>query len=78
VLEAVLRIGKKSLKTGFLYTLAAAAFVGIYFFNIPFPVIVLSAGLIGYFAGTFAPGWFPKSAAGASSSRRILLSLKGG
>ena len=59
VLEAVLRIGKKSLKTGFLYTLAAASFVGIYFFNIPFPVIVLSAGLIGYVSGTFAPAWFP-------------------
>ena len=55
VLEAVLRIGKKSLKTRFLYSLAAAAFVGIYFFNVPFPIIVLSAGLIGYFAGTAAP-----------------------
>jgi chromate transporter len=66
VLEAVLRIGKKSLKTGFLYTLAAAAFVGIYFFNIPFPVIVLSAGLIGYFSGTFAPGLFPKAAGSAA------------
>jgi chromate transporter len=55
VLEAVLRIGKKSLKTRFLYSLAAAAFVGIYFFNIPFPVIVLSAGLIGYVFGTTAP-----------------------
>lgn len=56
VLEAVLRIGKKALKTKFLYTLAAAAFVGIYFFNVPFPFIVLSAGLIGYFTGTAAPG----------------------
>ncbi len=48
VLEAVLRIGKKSLKTRSLYFLAAAAFIGIYFFGVPFPVIVLSAGLIGY------------------------------
>jgi chromate transporter len=68
VLEAVLRIGKKSLKTGFLYSLAAAAFVGIYFFNIPFPIIVLSAGLIGYFSGTFAPGLFPQTVGSASSS----------
>ncbi len=51
VLEAVLRIGKKSLKTRFLYSLAAAAFIAIYFFNVPFPVIVLSAGLIGYLTG---------------------------
>jgi chromate transporter len=48
VLEAVLRIGKKTLKTRSLYALAAAAFIGIYVFNVPFPVIVLSAGLIGY------------------------------
>ena len=68
VLEAVLRIGKKSLKTGFLYSLAAAAFVGIYVFNIPFPVIVLSAGSIGYFFGTLAPGLFPKAAESTSSS----------
>jgi chromate transporter len=68
VLEAVLRIGKKSLRTGFLYSLAAAAFISIYVFNIPFPVIVLSAGLIGYFSGSFAPGLFPKAAGNNSSS----------
>jgi chromate transporter len=73
VLEAVLRIGKKSLKTVFLYSLAAAAFVGIYIFNIPFPIIVLSAGLIGYFSGTFAPGLFPKAAKNDSSSSVISL-----
>jgi chromate transporter len=58
VLEAVLRIGKKSLKTRFLYSLAGAAFIGIYFFNVPFPIIVLSAGAIGYFAGTVVPQLF--------------------
>jgi len=58
VFEAVLRIGKKALKTGILYALAAAAFIGIYFFNVPFPVIVLSAGAIGYFASTAMPGFF--------------------
>jgi chromate transporter len=58
VFEAVLRIGKKSLKTRFLYFLAAGAFIGIYFFNVPFPIIVLSAGVIGYVAGTLVPGLF--------------------
>ena len=48
VLEAVLLIGKKTLKTRYLDALAAAAFIGIYVFNVPFPVIVLFAGLIGY------------------------------
>jgi chromate transporter len=59
VLEAVLRIGRKSLKTRFLYSLAGAAFVGIYFFNVPFPIIVLSSGFLGYFAGTVVPRLFP-------------------
>jgi chromate transporter len=61
VLEAVLRIGKKSLKTIFLYFLAAAAFIGIYFFNVPFPVIVLSAGVMGYVAGILKPELFTSS-----------------
>ena len=67
VLEAVLRIGKKSLKTRFLYSLAGAAFIGIYFFNVPFPVIVLSAGAIGYFASTALPVLFGRPGAANSS-----------
>jgi chromate transporter len=47
VLEAVFRIGKRALKNNVLRALAAAAFVGIFFFDIPFPVIILGAGLIG-------------------------------
>src|SRR3984893_8106106 len=47
VLEAVFRIGKRALKNNGLRALAAAAFVGIFFFDIPFPVIILGAGLIG-------------------------------
>jgi chromate transporter len=48
VLEAVRRIGSKSLKNGPLKAIAAAAFVGIFFLVLPFPVIVFGAGLIGY------------------------------
>jgi chromate transporter len=48
VAEAVIRIGKKSLKNKALVLLAALSFISIYFFNIPFPAIVLSAGIIGY------------------------------
>jgi chromate transporter len=47
VFEAVRRIGAKSLKTNALRGIAAAAFVGIFFLAIPFPMIVLGAGLIG-------------------------------
>jgi chromate transporter len=46
--EAAIRIGKKSLRSSTLIALAALSFVAIYFLNTPFPVIVLSAGIIGY------------------------------
>src|SRR6266545_1562828 len=48
VLEAVFRIGKRSLKNNVMRLLAAAAFVGIFFFNIPFPIIIFGAALIGF------------------------------
>src|SRR6201989_2559460 len=48
VVEALIRIGKRALKSGVLLGLAAAAFVGIFFLALPFPLIVAAAGLIGY------------------------------
>src|SRR5436309_6209808 len=48
VLEAVFRIGRRSLKNKVMVALAAAAFIGIFFFNIPFPLIILGAALIGF------------------------------
>jgi chromate transporter len=51
VLEAVVRIGKRALKNRVMIGLAAAAFVGIFFLDLPFPVIVFGAGLIGFFGG---------------------------
>ncbi len=51
VLQAVVRIGSRSLKNAVMRSLAAAAFVLIFFFNVPFPLIVLGAGVIGYFGG---------------------------
>jgi chromate transporter len=49
VLEAVRRIGSRSLKNGPLRAIAAAAFIGIFFLAVPFPIIVLGAALIGFF-----------------------------
>jgi chromate transporter len=51
VLEAVVRVGKRALKGTTLVLLAAAAFIAIYFLNVPFPIVVLGAGLIGYIGG---------------------------
>ena len=60
VAEAVIRIGKKSLRNWVLIMLAAFSFIGIYFLNIPFPAIVLSAGMIGFLGSFIAPFFFFK------------------
>jgi chromate transporter len=50
---AVIRIGKKALKNSVMWSIAALAFIGIFFFKVPFPGIVFSAGLIGFIGGKF-------------------------
>lgn len=55
VLEALMRIGKRALKSRQAYVLAALSFALIFFFDAPFPAIVLGAGLVGYFT-TNGPG----------------------
>jgi chromate transporter len=47
VIKAVVRIGKRALKSRSLMALAATAFVGIFFFAVPFPVIILAAAILG-------------------------------
>lgn len=54
VVEAVIRIGRRALKNRVMIALAITAFISIFFFNIPFPIIVLGAGLIGYLGGKVA------------------------
>src|SRR3954470_6151378 len=51
VLQAVMRVGSKALKNRVMIALAAVAFVGIFFFDVPFPIIVFGAGLIGFLGG---------------------------
>jgi len=58
VLHAAHRIGSRALKNGWLWAIAGAAFVAIFAFNVPFPLIVLGAALIGYFGGRWAPHRF--------------------
>jgi chromate transporter len=48
VVEALIRIGKRALKSSFMFGLAALAFVGIFFFGLPFPLIIALAALAGY------------------------------
>jgi chromate transporter len=48
VVQAVVRVGKRALRNRVMIALAAIAFVAIFFFNIPFPIIIIAAGVIGY------------------------------
>jgi chromate transporter len=51
VLEAVMRIGRRALKNNVMLGLAAAAFVAIFAFDVPFPLIIFAAALIGFSGG---------------------------
>jgi chromate transporter len=51
VLEAVLRIGRRALRNAVMVTLAAVAFVAIFLLDVPFPLIILGAALIGWLGG---------------------------
>jgi chromate transporter len=58
VLQAAHRIGSRALKDPLLWVIAAAAFVAIFAANVPFPVIVIAAGAIGFVGGRVAPQRF--------------------
>lgn len=58
VVEAVVRIGKKSLRNRVMVGLAALSFIAIFFFEAPFPVIILTAGLTGLIGGRLRPDVF--------------------
>ncbi|OCP35283.1 chromate efflux transporter [Ensifer sp. LC163] len=51
VVQAVFRIGSRALKNRLMIGIAAAAFVAIFFFRVPFPLIILTAGIVGYIGG---------------------------
>jgi chromate transporter len=58
VAEATLRIGKRVLKNEIMVTIAALAFIAVFFFEIPFPIVVLTAGVIGFVGQHIAPAKF--------------------
>jgi chromate transporter len=55
VVEALIRIGRRALKTSALVGLAAAAFVGIFFLALPFPLILIGAAAIGFLVAQASP-----------------------
>ncbi|PLK23430.1 chromate transporter [Porphyrobacter sp. TH134] len=55
VVQALLRIAGRALDTGLKRALAAAAFAGLFFFDLPFPLIVLGSGVIGMVVASRRP-----------------------
>jgi len=58
VIAAVIRIGRKALKNEVMWAIAAAAFAAIFFGGISFPLIIVSAGVIGFLGGKVLPSKF--------------------
>ena len=60
VVEAVLRVGRRALKSAFLVAVAALAFVAIFAFDVPFPWIIAGAGTAGALIYRTKPNLFPQ------------------
>jgi chromate transporter len=75
VVHAVHRIGSKTLRTPatapLLWMVAVLSFLAIYFLNVPFPVIVVCAALIGFIGAKFVPQQFSTTTAHASKASEI-------
>ena len=68
VIEAVIRIGKRTLRSRALQVTAAVSFVAIAFGRVPFPYIVVAAALAGWLIGRQKPTWFPLGSHGGGGS----------
>src|SRR5436309_537903 len=68
VAAAVIRIGRRALQTSMMRVIAGAAFIAIYFFRVPFPLIVVSAGALGFVGGRVWPLYFSVGGDDAPSS----------
>ena len=73
VVEALLRVAKKALSQRVHWLIAALAFVGIFFLSIPYPLIVLMAGLFGWFMGTAGMDRQPVDMAHVSAGKTGLM-----
>jgi chromate transporter len=76
VVFAAWRIGSRALRSAPLWIVAAAAFISIFAFGLPFPAIIVAAAIIGYIGGRIAPDKFrtagSHSSSGASHGRSLI------
>ena len=55
VIEALIRVSRRALKSREAYLIAAAAFVGLFFLDLPFPLVILAAAIWGFLRTPAAP-----------------------
>jgi chromate transporter len=73
VLQAVARIGARALRDRVMFAIAAVAFVLIFALNVPFPLIVLGAGIVGYLGGRAGhPAFLPQGGHGSAKGGAVL------
>lgn len=78
VVQALIRIGGRALNTRFKQVLAVAAFLRLFLFNLPFPLVVLGAGVIGMVVAAYRPDLLAlKPASGTDTSPRPSLAAMG-
>jgi chromate transporter len=77
VIQAVVRVGKRSLRNPVMIGLAIVAFVAIFFFNVPFPVIIISAGAIGFFGARMGRSEFVAIEHGGGKNKAVIDSMLG-
>jgi len=70
VVFAAWRIGSRALKNGVLWVLAAASFIAIFALSVPFPYIILAAGLLGALGGRLMPDKFKVGGGHGSSNKQ--------
>lgn len=66
ILQALIRIGRRTLRSTFLLAIAALSFVAVAFLSVPFPFVVVAAGLAGWIVGRSRPAWLPLGSSGSS------------
>ncbi|MGE0667648.1 MAG: chromate efflux transporter [Sphingomonadales bacterium] len=56
VVEALLRVARRALKTRMMVAVAMLAFLSLFLFHLPFPLVIAAAGAIGFLAAKWRPG----------------------
>jgi chromate transporter len=77
VIEAVVRVGKRALRNRVMIALAAIAFVAIFFFAVPFPVIIIAAGIVGFIGARLDRPEFAPIEHGGGKNAAVIDSMLG-